>query len=128
MVVKFEGKIDGRDVIFERKEEGLWETTVPSNLKGMYIVELTATDDAGNQSFMTGKLYVVDAERLCIHLIFDTYYAELIQNEYEIQTMQDLYAVDLRMKEFEHQLMQDKYAVEVIHPVCQEKEGMRLEC
>lgn len=128
MVIKLEGMIDDRNVIFERKDDGLWSATVPSNLNGMYIVELTATDEAGNVSFMTGKLYVVDAERLCIHLILDPYYAELIQDEYDIQVMQDGYVVELYTREFEHQLMRDKYTAEVIRPVCREKEGMRLEC
>lgn len=128
MVVKFEGSINGNDVIFEKKEGGLWETTVPSNLKGMYTVALTATDEAGNSSFITGKLYVVDAERLCVHLILDEYYAEIIKDEYDVKVVQDEYMYEIIPEEFKISLVQDEYIAEVVHPVCNKKEGTRLEC
>ena len=48
MVVKVSGKIDGKEVIFERAEGDRWNATVPYDLDGMYVVELTAENDAGN--------------------------------------------------------------------------------
>ena len=40
MVVKVSGKIDGKEVIFERDEGDRWNATVPYDLDGMYVVEL----------------------------------------------------------------------------------------
>ena len=36
MVVKVSGKIDGKEVIFERAEGDRWNVTVPYDLDGMY--------------------------------------------------------------------------------------------
>ena len=53
MVVKVSGKIDGKEVIFERDEGDRWNATVPYDLDGMYVVELTAENDAVNIAYCT---------------------------------------------------------------------------
>ncbi len=42
------GKVDGREVIYERSTGDKWTVTVPLDLDGMYVVEVTAYDEAGN--------------------------------------------------------------------------------
>ena len=56
MVVKATGKVDGKEVIFERAEGDLWKVTIPYDLDGMYVVEVTAEDEAGNIAFCTKLL------------------------------------------------------------------------
>lgn len=51
MVVRVEGKVDGKDVIFIKQEGDEWETIIPTDVDGTYIVEVTAYDDAGNIGF-----------------------------------------------------------------------------
>ena len=51
MITKVIGKVDGKEVIFERAEGDLWNTTVPLDLDGMYVVEVTAYDDAENVAY-----------------------------------------------------------------------------
>lgn len=128
MVVRLDGTINGNDVIFKKNEEGLWEVTVPSNLKGTYIISLTATDEAGNTSFVTGKLYVVDAEKLCVHLILDEYYAEIITSDFEVRIIPDEYIASVIVEVYEIHVMEDEYTAEVVRPLCCVKEGTRLEC
>ncbi len=41
------GKVDGKEVVFERVERDLWAITVPYDLDGMYVVEVTAVNDRG---------------------------------------------------------------------------------
>ena len=65
MVVKVSGKIDGKEVIFERAEGDRWNVTVPYDLDGMYVVELTAENDAGNIAYCTKMLLIVDPATLC---------------------------------------------------------------
>ena len=48
MVTKVIGKVDGKEVVFEHAEGDLWNITVPLDLDGIYVVEVTAYDDAGN--------------------------------------------------------------------------------
>ena len=48
MVVKLEGKIDGSAVILERMPGDWWSVAIPRHLNGIYVLEMTATDAAGN--------------------------------------------------------------------------------
>lgn len=69
MVVKLEGKVDGQTIIFERKSEGdVWVSTIPPKISGIYIVELTATDDAGNVAYCAKYIITVDIEALYVRL------------------------------------------------------------
>lgn len=52
MVVKLTGKVNGETIIFERKAGGLWVTAIPRVKSGAYAVELTAVDEAGNETFV----------------------------------------------------------------------------
>lgn len=60
MVVRLEGKVQGQDVIFNRLQGDVWETTIPPSLNGAYIVELTAYDDAGNMAYTARYILTVD--------------------------------------------------------------------
>ena len=68
MVVRLEGKVDGHDVIFSKKEGDLWETTVPFDVDGTYIVELTAYDEFGNIGHITKVLITFHLENQCIQI------------------------------------------------------------
>lgn len=60
MVVRLEGKVQGQDVIFNRVQGDDWETVIPPSLNGVYIVELTAYDDAGNMAYTARYILTVD--------------------------------------------------------------------
>lgn len=91
MVVKLEGKIEGQDIIFQRKSGDWWETTIPRNLVGSYAVELIATDEAGNIGFATKYLLTVDISRLHVCLVPIPYSAHLIKSEYSTSVMMSNY-------------------------------------
>ena len=76
MVVKLTGKVDGRDVIFTPNGDR-WETIVPYDLYGEYIIELQAWDEAGNMEYTTRCLFVVNPTGIHIELIPPNYYATL---------------------------------------------------
>lgn len=93
MVVKLEGKVNGQIIIFQRKEGDWWETIIPPNLSGSYIVELVATDEAGNQGFATRYILTVDLDALCVHLSPLPYQAELEQPAYAAEvSVSDFYS------------------------------------
>ena len=83
MVVKVSGKIDGKEVIFERAEGDRWNVTVPYDLDGMYVVELTAENDAGNIAYCTKMLLIVDPATLCVRLVPLDYMVEVVPEDYD---------------------------------------------
>ncbi len=82
MVARLEGKIGDSPIILERKEGDWWETTIPANLDGVYVVELTATDEAGNQGFACKYILSVDVSQLCVHIELAPYHADLAMSGY----------------------------------------------
>ena len=74
MVVKLEGKVDGSVIIFEREEGDVWKATIPPRASGIYIVELTATDDAGNVAYCAKYIITIDVSALTVRIEpFDKY-------------------------------------------------------
>ena len=111
MVVKLEGKVNGQAVIFRRKEGDWWETTIPPNLSGSYIVELTATDEAGNQGFTARYILTVDLDALCVHLSPLPYQAELKPPAYAAEVLVSYFYSEVRCPEiYSDVLVSDFYA------------------
>ena len=76
------GKVDGKEVVFERVERDLWAITVPYDLDGMYVVEVTAVNDRGVTAYRTKMLLIVDPDTLRIELLPYDYYVEIISEDY----------------------------------------------
>ena len=96
MVVRLEGLIDGVPVIFNRKEGDRWETVFPRNLNGIYIVELTAYDEAGNVGYTTKYIITIDLSAMCVHLMEYPYYAVLVPERYEVEARLSRYYSAIR--------------------------------
>ncbi|RHS11201.1 hypothetical protein DWV84_23955 [Blautia sp. AF13-16] len=90
MVARLEGKVDGRDVLFTKGDGDVWETTVPVDIDGTYIVELTAWDEAGNYCFTTRWLLTFDPSSLCVHLIPCPYWAEVLPSPFYAELLQPI--------------------------------------
>ena len=63
-VVKLIGKADNFELVFAQNEKGLWETTVPFDEDGIYILDLLAVDEAGNESRYAIALFTVDTSNI----------------------------------------------------------------
>lgn len=87
MVAKVIGKVDGGEVIYEKGEGEKWTVTVPSDLDGMYVVEVTAYDEAGNSAYCTKMLLIVDPATLCVSLVPYEYIVEVVQDDYMIDVV-----------------------------------------
>lgn len=121
MVVKLEGKIDGNPIIFHRKEGDWWETTIPPNLNGIYIVELVATDDAGNQGYATKYILTIDLNFLCVHLKPLSFYAGLQIDTYDmIIKISDYCGTVKDVGVYSELQMSDYYATIVEKAECEE--------
>lgn len=87
MITKVIGKVDGQEVVYERSDGDKWTVTVPSDLDGMYVVEVTAYDEAGNSAYCTKMLLIVDPATLCVSLVPYEYIVEVVQDDYMIDVV-----------------------------------------
>lgn len=70
MIKSLTGVIDGQQIIFAHSTGDEWNTIVPRGLNdGLRIIELTATDTAGNQSYYTAEIWIWQGIITDIHLI-----------------------------------------------------------
>lgn len=61
------GKCEGYNVIFRKNlENGHWETSVPFERDGEYVIELYAVDEAGNEAYCATILCIVNVRELSI--------------------------------------------------------------
>lgn len=82
MVVKVIGKADKFELVFEKTGENRWETIVPPDTWGEYVLEIYAHDDAGNVSYITKMLYLVSKHTMQAILIPFGYAASLSMDQY----------------------------------------------
>lgn len=87
MVTKVIGKANGQQVIYEREEGDKWIVTVPFDLDGMYVIEVTAYDEAGNIAYCTKMLLIVDPATLCVSLVPYEYTVEVVPDNYMIDVV-----------------------------------------
>lgn len=117
MIVKVSGKVDGQDVIFERSEGNQWNITVPYDLDGMYVIEVTAENDAGNVAYCTKMLLIVDPATLCVKLVPLDYMVEVVPEEYETHIIPEDYLVEVMEEQYQVATLPDLFSVEVIYPI-----------
>lgn len=117
MIVKVSGKVDGQDVIFERSEGNQWNITVPYDLDGMYVIEVTAENDAGNVAYCTKMLLIVDPATLCVKLVPLDYVVEVVPEEYETHIIPEDYLVEVMEEQYQVATLPDLFYVEVVYPI-----------
>lgn len=117
MIVKVSGKVDGQDVIFERSEGNKWNITVPYDLDGMYVIEVTAENDAGNVAYCTKMLLIVDPATLCVKLVPLDYMVEVVPEEYETHIIPEDYLVEVMEEQYQVATLPDLFYVEVVYPI-----------
>lgn len=109
MVVRLTGTIDGNPVVFKRMEEDWWQAAIPRKLNGIYIVSLTAYDDAGNISYCTKYVITIDVASLCVHLEPYPFTAELLE-EYKSHICISPYYASLEESYYINAYLSDYYA------------------
>ena len=117
MIVKVSGKIDGKEVIFEKADGDQWSVMVPYDLDGMYVVELTAENEAGNIAYCTKMLLIVDPATLCVKLVPLDYMVEVISEDYKVTVIPEDYAVEEILERYQVIAEPDPFFVEVIYPI-----------
>ena len=113
MVVSLTGTVDSVPVIFTRTDDGLWETTVPPDLKdGRYIVELIATDDAGNQTYKIAELWMWQKVITCFKIIEQPFTHKLLSEKYHC-TCGDRFCTEIKKYHFTCIDRGDKFCIKI---------------
>lgn len=100
MVVRLEGKVNGQNVIFNRKRGDEWEATVPKNISGVYIVELTAYDEVGNKGYAAKYLVTIDVENMKVILKRMPWKASIEKTDYDAKCRVSPYVCCIRSVNF----------------------------
>ena len=85
MIKSLTGVIDGHPIIFAQTTGDQWSSTVPRGLNdGLRIIELTATDTAGNQSYYTAELWIWQGVITNINLIDPLFRILLLAEQFSV--------------------------------------------
>lgn len=90
---------------------------VPYDLDGMYVVELTTENEAGNIAYCTKMLLIVDPATLCVKLVPLDYMVEVISEDYKVTVIPEDYAVEEILERYQVIAEPDPLFVEVIYPI-----------
>lgn len=83
MIKSLTGVIDGQQIIFAHSVGDEWTTVVPHGLNdGLRIIELTATDTAGNQGYYTAELWIWQGVITDFRLIEPLYRLKLFAEQF----------------------------------------------
>ena len=116
MVVRVEGIINGDKVIFEREAGDQWMATVPESLNGVYVVNLTAWDEAGNVAYYAKYILAYDPANLCASLIPCPYQAELVPDTWGAAAALSDYYAQLVPDAWQASVTLSDYYAELIEP------------
>lgn len=83
----------------------------------MYVVELTAENDAGNIAYCTKMLLIVDPATLCVRLVPFDYMVEVVPEDYKVMVIPEDYAVEVALEQYQVIVEPDPLFVEVIYPI-----------
>lgn len=125
------GKIEGLPVTFTLiSQEGrisVFQAEVPATLDGEYVVELTATDDAGNVAYTCKYLVTIDMSGLCVHIVpLPDYWLEPVGIDYDLVPVCDVYRLDPVQDDYDIIAMTDEFWLEPIYPDCKLDLGYRI--
>lgn len=73
MITRVIGKANGFDIVFTHIRGARWETTVPSNLSGEYVVEIYAENDSGNSAYVCKMLFIICGHELQAYVLENGY-------------------------------------------------------
>ncbi|HLO11489.1 MAG TPA: PF13754 domain-containing protein [Pseudoneobacillus sp.] len=57
-IVRMTGTVDGNPIIFSKDGGGFWTASIPKDVDGEWVVDITAFDEAGNTSYSAMLLTV----------------------------------------------------------------------
>lgn len=119
MITAVWGRADSFDVVFSPSERGDWRVSVPPDLSdGQYVTEIWAENDAGEQAYWTGILYMVNSMLVCLELKEDPYLARLLPDRWESELMDQGYEALVLPDRYTAELMDSLYTAVISRRPC----------
>ena len=117
MVIRLEGIVNGDNIIFQKEGEQ-WKAAVPANLKGEYVLEISAYDESGNKAYTTKHLFSYDPFSIVFKLMPLEYYLEVIENENYLEVIENEYYLEVIENEnYSIKVIEaEKYKIDVVYP------------
>ena len=113
MVVKLTGSINGTEITLEWESGDRWTAIIPSIPSGVYIVDLTAWDEAGNFAYVTKYIITIDLTAMCMRVRIEEYDALQDQGkDYLCRTGADDFSVQIQ-EEISVREMDPEYTIRV---------------
>lgn len=94
MVRRVYGKANDFDIIFNHIEGDRWETILPGNMYGEYVVELYAEDTAGNVSYFCTMLFIIFGHTVQCYIVPEGFSGKVETRDYKgYAEIKDLFTV-----------------------------------
>jgi hypothetical protein len=78
--MKLIGYLDGIEVRFDFYSPNIFKAEIPKKMSGMYIIELHAVDEAGNQTNLCNTVVLIDFDKLTFKIL-DKNFIEKVENK-----------------------------------------------
>lgn len=99
MVTRLTGHINGEEIILQRDSGDRWIGIIPGIPSGMYIIDMTAWDDAGNMTYMTTCIITIDLTAICARVTVHDYKTIHEQQDYICNVIQENYISRVKVGE-----------------------------
>ena len=83
----------------------------------MYVIEVTAENDAGNVAYCTKMLLIVDPATLCVKLVPLDYMVEVVPEDYEMRIIPEDYLVEAMEEQYQVAALPELFSIEVVYPI-----------
>ena len=94
MITNVWGKVNSSDIVFQRGENNKWTVTVPKDTQGTYVLELWASDNAGNVGYFATVEVTFDTSKLCVSVkiveIGSLFTIEDVQSIFSIEPLESI--------------------------------------
>lgn len=113
-IVRMVGNVDGNQIIFGKDGDGLWAASIPRDIDGEYIVDVTAYDEAGNEAYSASMLFIVDPYTLEVKMLPLTFTnVGVKENYYDTIERSDFVPIEIDSS-FTYNDLPHNYSVEVM--------------
>lgn len=125
MVIRAYGSVNGHQIILTPVGGDRWETVVPFQEDGEYVVELYAEDEAGNTGYMCTILFAISGHTMQAYIVPRGYTATGNKGTYTAYPVFE--GISVKLKKSPHAIEQKKRGYllkirkggyEIEHAVC----------
>ena len=113
-IVRMVGNVDGKEIIFSKDSGGFWSAAVPKDMKGEYIVEVLAYDEAGNVAYSASMIFIVDPFTLEVKMVPVQFASRVLNEGYKKKTAVSDYVYHVSGSHFKYKEISSNFTFRVV--------------